>query len=323
MGKLSRFTSLARVLWVACALASTASFADKSVDDAKTRFKRGADYYDEGNFRAALIEFERAYQLLPNYKILYNIGQVRLQLLEYARAQEAFSRYLKEGGSDVNASRREEVNRELDRLKTRVGRIAVSTTDGAEVLLDDESIGTAPLPGPVVANTGRHKVTVVVPGKAAESRVVEVAGLETSTVSLGKEEVSARVASAPTSTASQVPAAAVVATRAAPPAPRSKTPLIIGWVATGALAITGGVFAGLAFGEESALQKIKGSLNATTAGLSTSAAKVGSLSLTADLFGLAAIVAGGVSLFLTVNFLSSDDVAVSIGPGGVSVFARF
>ena len=116
MGKLTR------LVFVVALLASTLALAQKSADEAKTRFKRGAEFYDEGNFRGALIEFERAYQLLPNYQLLYNIGQVHLQLLEYGRAQTAFARYLKEGGSDVSSSRRDEVNKELERVKTRVLR---------------------------------------------------------------------------------------------------------------------------------------------------------------------------------------------------------
>ncbi len=316
MGKLSRLTVLALVF------VAGAAFADKQTDEAKTRFKRGAEFYDEGNFRAALIEFERAYQLLPNYKLLYNIGQVHLQLLEYSKAQEAFVRYLKEGGPDVTGARRDEVNRELDRLKSRVGRIAITTNEGAEVLVDDESLGTAPLRAPAVVNTGRHTVSIVVPGRAPLSRVVDVAGLETTTVNLVAEDATTPSNSA--SAASNGRAAATpTVTRAGPPQAKSKTPFIVGWAVTGVLGLTGAIFAGLAFGAEGELQQLKGQLGVQQASLTAAAARVSGMSTAADILGLGALIAGGISVYLTVSYLLSDDVAVTVGPTGATFTAHF
>lgn len=314
MGKLTR------ILLTVAALLATPSLADRSVDEAKARFKRGTELYDEGNFRGALIEFERAHLLLPNYKMLYNIGQVHLQLVDYGRAQEALQRYLKEGGADVAAARRDEVIRELERLKTRVGRIAVNTADGAEVLIDDESFGFAPLPAPVPANTGRHKVTVVPSGKGALSRMVEVAGMELTTVTLGKDAPLAQASPAPVVAA---PPVAITTSPQVGPATRSKAPMVIGWVVTGTLAATAGLMAGLAFGGQAELKRFKATLGVTQASLDLAAGKVSTFGTAGDVLGIAAIIAGGVSLFLTVNALSSEQVALSVGPSGVTVFARF
>ncbi len=314
MGKLSRL-----LICLVCLSAGAAS-ADKASDEAKTRFKRGADFYDEGNYRAALIEFERAHQLLPNYKILYNIAQVRMQLLDYARAQETFARYLKEGGSDVNGSRREEVKTELEKLRSRVGRIAISTAEGAEVLLDDESIGTAPLQGPVAANAGRHTVTVVVPGRSPQSRVVDVAGLETSNVTLGQiaPVADSRSSASPASSSRPFELTKPVVKREP-----SKAPMIASWVATGVLAATSGILAGLSFGAQGDLQKLKGTLGVTQASLNAGSARVGTLAAAADILGLAALVGGGISLWLTISALSTDDSSVAIGPTGMTFFTRF
>ena len=313
MGKLTR------LVFVVALLASTLALAQKSADEAKTRFKRGAEFYDEGNFRGALIEFERAYQLLPNYKLLYNIGQVHLQLLEYGRAQTAFARYLKEGGSDVSSSRRDEVNKELERVKTRVGKINVITTEGAEVLLDDESVGTAPLSAAITANTGRHTVTVVVPGRAPQSRVIDLAGQDTANVSLGLAANDSGQAITPKNAGSTNSASLT----APGPTVHSKAPMIFGWVVTGALAVTGGILAGASFGAASELAKLKTALGVTQVSLNTASGKVGGLSAAADIVGLAALIAGGISVWLTIDALMSNDAAVSIGPGGVTFVAKF
>ena len=51
---------------------------------AREHFERGVDYYGEGDYRAALIEFQRAYSIQPTYRLLYNLGQVAYELRDYA-----------------------------------------------------------------------------------------------------------------------------------------------------------------------------------------------------------------------------------------------
>src|SRR5262245_54376929 len=64
------------------------------VTEAKQRFDRGLELYAEGEYPLALIEFTRAYELVPNYRVLYNIGQVCIQLGQYANARRALEEYL-------------------------------------------------------------------------------------------------------------------------------------------------------------------------------------------------------------------------------------
>lgn len=89
-------------------------------DDARARVKRGLELYDEGDFRLALVELERAYEIAPSYKLLYNIGQIHMQLGEYARAQRAFRRYLDEGGAEITPERRTEVEKDLATVNGRI-----------------------------------------------------------------------------------------------------------------------------------------------------------------------------------------------------------
>src|SRR5438309_2354453 len=125
---LKRFALLSLLLTV------SAFAAEGNFEEARAHFKRGGELYDENNFRGALVEFERAYQLVANFKLLYNIGQVHLQLQDYAQAVKALQRYLNEGGAEVNPQRREEISREIERLKFRIGQLTLDTAKGAEVL---------------------------------------------------------------------------------------------------------------------------------------------------------------------------------------------
>jgi tetratricopeptide (TPR) repeat protein len=129
---------------------STVTPTREAKEEAQRRFEQGKELYEENDFRGALIEFRRAYQLAPNFKLLYTIAQVYYQLQDYAAALQTFEKYLADGGREVPAARKTEVERELERLKTRVARVELTTNvAGAEVSVDDVDIGTTPLSKPV------------------------------------------------------------------------------------------------------------------------------------------------------------------------------
>src|SRR4051794_19288109 len=129
--------------------------------EAGERYSRGLALYGDGEFLLALVEFERAYQLSNNYKVLYNIGQVRIQLGRYAKAKEALEEFLKTGGSNVSADRVQAVNKDLAALAERTATLNVVTNeDGVDIALDGKSIGTSPLAAPVVVDAGEHNLVL-------------------------------------------------------------------------------------------------------------------------------------------------------------------
>src|SRR3954464_11843156 len=62
-------------------------------------FQRGVSLYTEADYRAALVEFRRAYEIAPNSAVLYNIGETYYQLQNYAAALSTLQRYLNESGT--------------------------------------------------------------------------------------------------------------------------------------------------------------------------------------------------------------------------------
>src|SRR5262249_49708450 len=110
--------------------------------EGRAHFRRGVDFFKEGDFRAALIEFKRAYALAPNYKVLYNLGQTSLELQDYASALRSFEKYVADGGREIPATRRTQVEAEVERLKKRVARVEVTTNvPDAEIFIDEVSVG--------------------------------------------------------------------------------------------------------------------------------------------------------------------------------------
>lgn len=229
---------------LACALAvgaPAAALAQESAgaEEARGYFTRGVELHRDGAYEAALIQFQRAYATLPNFRVLYNIGQTALRLQRYAESLDAYERYLAGGGAEVPADRRAQVEQEIARLKTRVSSVTIQTraTEG-EVLVDDARVATLPLADPIRMSAGRRKITVAAKGTAPITRIVEVPGRDPVTVDMAALE-----APPPVPPPKPAPAAALAPT---PPAPRSYVAPIITGSITGALGVgaaIGGVFA--------------------------------------------------------------------------------
>ena len=211
----------------------------QKLDDAQLRFQRGVELYNEGDLGGAFVEFKRAYELVPSYKILYNLGQVSYQRHDYASALRYFRQYLGEGDEAIPFDRQREVVAEIAKLAPRVGSVAVQALDdGAQVFVDDAPMGTTPV-GTLLVNVGRRKIDLVARGGEHTTRVVEVAGGDVVRVSfprLAPDAVAARVEPAPARRLTDVvvtpwPVAAasmpIMAAPAPEPATSTTVPLLV------------------------------------------------------------------------------------------------
>ena len=155
-----------------------ASASDRAAKNASERFQRGVALYREGSFDAALAEFERAYDMSPNYRVLYNIGQVQVQREDYVEAVVAFRRYLDEGAAELTSQRHSEVDEEISRLQGRIATLRVEcNVDGAELVIDGASVGTLPMAG-ISVNAGVRRVVVRKNGFLPHESRVTLAGGE-------------------------------------------------------------------------------------------------------------------------------------------------
>src|SRR5258708_39787307 len=74
--------------------------------DADHHFKNGVALFGEQKFAEALAEFERAYEIVPNPIVLYNIASCHRELSHYAEAVKYYNRFLAETeGKDGTAAR--------------------------------------------------------------------------------------------------------------------------------------------------------------------------------------------------------------------------
>jgi len=150
--------------------------ADGATERARVHFRNGVDFYREGNFRAALIEFERAYRATPHYKLLYNLGQASLELQEDGRAIDYFRDYLREGRDELSPERQREVELEIQRLQARLAHATVTTDQsGVEIYVDGGLVGKTPLPEPLRLSVGRRRISAAKTGFVTVERTFDVA----------------------------------------------------------------------------------------------------------------------------------------------------
>ena len=130
--------------------------------------------------------------------------------------------------------------------------------------MDDVPIGKTPLSEPILVSPGRRKITATLTGYAPATRTVEVAGLDTLDVTLDLVELTP---DRPASIQPGSPQGPSGPPKDSAPAPSSRTPMIVAWVTTGALAIGAGVTGGLALSASSDLTKKRETFGSTPADL--------------------------------------------------------
>lgn len=305
-------------LWVIAALTlSSAAFAgpegpkppsQEVKTEALKRFNRGVELSKEGDARSALIEFRRAYELMPNYRVLYNIGQMQYELQDYAAALQSFEEYLKQGGKEIQKKRKTEVDKEIDKLRNRVASATITVNvAGAEVRIDETSIGKAPLEKPLLLNPGKRKISASASGWKPSSKTLELASGDTVQVELKLEEEKAPEPPSPPPPP--------------PPPPPSRTHWIA-WGVTGALGLSAGVTGYLALRASSRLEEQQGQLPVARSELDRTHSQLRTFSLATDILGGATLAAGAVATYLTLRRPTSE-TTVSIGPASVAVGGRF
>jgi len=267
-------------------------------EEAGQRFQRGIGFYGDGDYALALIEFDRAYQLVPDYRVLYNIGQVSIQLARFARARLALEQYLSEGGTAISAERAVEVNRDLRMLQDRTAQLELTSTEaGAEVLINDRSYGETPLAGPLLLDAGEHQIVLRKKGFQTATRRVVLAGAERLPLAIQLQPVEEQVVIV------QKPADDPVTKP--PPVDsterRGLDPAVFTWIATGVLAAAATTTGILGLDAKSRYDTEFGGPDPDEDVLAGAKADAEAFFLACDILMVSTAAAFGTSMYLTLH----------------------
>jgi tetratricopeptide (TPR) repeat protein len=269
-----------------------------NVEKARASFQQGVDFFHEGNFEAALAEFRKAYVTAPSYRLLYNIAQSYYELHDYVNALKTYQQYLADGGAEIAASRRAQVEEAAQKLQARIAYLDILVNvAGAEVSVDDVPVGTSPLPDQVAVNPGPRRLSAVKAGLAATAKTITVAGGDHVNLTLEFLDLKA-----PKRMPSFLQDAETESgKRSTATASRSRVPLITSLVVTGACAATAGVFGWLSLSAKRDFDRDLDTFNVSSTQLDSDRSYLRTYALVTDVAAAATLVAAGFSVYFLVS----------------------
>src|SRR5258706_8536638 len=157
---------------------------DTVTEMARRRFQEGVKFFDQKRYEEARAAFLQAYALKHHPAVLLNLAQSENRGGHPLEAARHFSAYLRESTSSP-ASERADAEKGLAAARTKLGRIHLTVTSRAEVLVDGESVGTAPFAEAVDAAPGTHLLEAKLGGKSTSASVsVQVGKAANATLTL-------------------------------------------------------------------------------------------------------------------------------------------
>jgi len=163
---------LTAALWFA-ANGAAAQGKPKTVRDelpvaARVNWDNARELYDAQNWAAAMGEFQRAYEVSHNPRVLFNVGVCEKNLGHYLRASAAFRKELAEADNKVPAGELAAIHAALGTLEPLISTLVVATNEpGATLTIDkDPQPGVSPFAAPIAIDVGVHTLRLAKPGFA-------------------------------------------------------------------------------------------------------------------------------------------------------------
>jgi len=152
--------------------------------EARERYQRGVELFDERNYTAAMVEFQRAYELTRNPAVLFNISATHELSGHFVEALDAMHTYERDAPAETVTRRRAEVDAALARLRQRVGTVIIRfEAPGLELRIDGLVRATTEARTGLRVGAGRHRVSLSAPHFQPREEEFDIAGGTTVTLS--------------------------------------------------------------------------------------------------------------------------------------------
>jgi hypothetical protein len=144
---------------------------------AKADFDAAKLLANDGDFAGALIKFEAAYDASKDARVLWNVAFCQKNLRRYSKVVITLKRYLDEGGALLAAGDRKDAQDLISMIEPFTTRATFKVSqDGAQVVVDEETVGTSPLPAAPILDIGERKIRITKEGFRPYERALVVAG---------------------------------------------------------------------------------------------------------------------------------------------------
>jgi hypothetical protein len=145
-------------------------------DPARKAWDAAKQLAGASDFRGALVEFQRAYELSHNARVLFNVGVTEKLLTHYARAVDAWEKEQNDGAGQLTPSELQELKNAIAIVQQFVTTIEVTANEAdATLAIDDYPIGKTPFAAAVRIDVGKHLLKLSKDGFIEATQPVDVA----------------------------------------------------------------------------------------------------------------------------------------------------
>ena len=167
-------------------------------NEARTAFLQGVQQYGQQHFAEALESFRNAYRIRPHPSVLVNIANCYMGLNRPQEAITTFERFLNDPTVTPTAQQRAAIEAALTEARSHLATINLQVLPaGADVYLDGDLVGTAPLRRPLQTGPGPHVIEARMSGSGSVQHQARLEGGGTVTVTLDIPHNRAYVGSVP------------------------------------------------------------------------------------------------------------------------------
>ena len=127
---------------------------------AKEHFINGQEYYDQGRYKEAIDEFQKAYDMDARPLLLFNIAQAYEKLGNLPKSVDYLKQFLKK---DTAKTDTKTVENKIANLEARIAKTGISvecSEADAAVSVDGTAVGSTPVTGVIPLPEGMHEVTI-------------------------------------------------------------------------------------------------------------------------------------------------------------------
>jgi hypothetical protein len=151
-----------------------ASAESVQAEQVRQLYKEGVKEATQGRWEKARDLFLEAFRRRRHFQIAFNLGQAELKVGQHVDAAEHLAFFLREAQGVGEEAERRKAREMLDLAERQITTLLISTNhQGAEVLVDGVSVGTAPLGREIFVPPGRHVIQAQLDGfrSAKEERI--------------------------------------------------------------------------------------------------------------------------------------------------------
>jgi hypothetical protein len=165
--------------------AAAAAFAQEPLEAARRHFRSGVALFQNGDFTAALAEFEASQRDQPSASTMQNIALCLTRLHRYLQALETLDKLKAEHGASLSTEDRVAVEASIKELSQLVGTVTLRVTPaGAQVSINGKPLPAGAASKPIRLSSGEYTFRAEAPSYAVVERTQTIAGGEDRVVEL-------------------------------------------------------------------------------------------------------------------------------------------